>query len=47
LRFFGGLNEVETAAVLGVSERTVRNDWKLAKAWLYREITPEQSGVAH
>jgi RNA polymerase sigma factor (TIGR02999 family) len=41
LRFFGGLNEVETAAVLGVSERTVRNDWKLAKAWLYREITPE------
>ena len=41
LRFFGGLNEVETASVLGVSERTVRNDWKLAKAWLYREITPE------
>ena len=41
LRFFGGLNEVETALVLGVSERTVRNDWKLAKAWLYREITHE------
>jgi RNA polymerase sigma factor (TIGR02999 family) len=39
LRFFGGLNEVETALVLGVSERTVRNDWKLAKAWLYREIS--------
>src|SRR5215471_16786961 len=41
LRFFGGLNEVETASVLGVSERTVRKDWKLAKAWLYREITAE------
>jgi RNA polymerase sigma factor (sigma-70 family) len=39
LRFFGGLNEVETGLVLGVSERTVRQDWKLAKAWLYREIT--------
>ena len=41
LRFFGGLNEAETALVLGVSERTVRHDWKLAKAWLYREITRE------
>jgi RNA polymerase sigma factor (TIGR02999 family) len=41
LRFFGGLNEVETGLVLGVSERTVRQDWKLAKAWLYREITGE------
>jgi len=38
LRFFGGLNEVETASVLGVSERTIRSDWKLAKAWLYREL---------
>jgi len=27
--------------MLGVSQRAVRNDWKLAKAWLYREITPE------
>ena len=41
LRFFGGLNEVETGLVLGISERTVRQDWKLAKAWLYREITRE------
>ena len=39
LRFFGGLNEVETALVLGVSERTVRKDWKLAQLWLYRVIT--------
>ena len=41
LRFFGGLNEVETALVLGLSERTIRNEWKLAKAWLYREISAE------
>src|SRR5215471_185279 len=41
LRFFGGLSEVETGLVLGVSERTVRKDWRLAKAWLYREITGE------
>jgi RNA polymerase sigma factor (TIGR02999 family) len=46
LRFFGGLNEVEIGLVLGVSERTVRKDWKLAKAWLYREITSEESGRA-
>jgi RNA polymerase sigma factor (TIGR02999 family) len=41
LRFFGGLNEVETALVLGVSERTIRREWKLAKAWLYRELAAE------
>jgi len=41
LRFFGGLNEAETALVLGVSERTIRREWKLAKAWLYREVTAE------
>ena len=39
LRFFGGLNEVETALVLGLSERTIRNEWKLAKAWLLRELS--------
>jgi len=41
LRFFGGLNEAETALVLDVSERTIRREWKLAKAWLYREVTAE------
>jgi RNA polymerase sigma factor (TIGR02999 family) len=41
LRFFGGLNEAETGLVLGVSERTIRREWKLAKAWLYREVTAE------
>ncbi|RPJ87115.1 MAG: sigma-70 family RNA polymerase sigma factor [Acidobacteria bacterium] len=39
LRFFGGLNEKETAAALGVSEETVRRDWRLAKAWLLRWLS--------
>lgn len=34
LRFFGGLSVRETAGVLGVSERTVEADWRLARAWL-------------
>jgi RNA polymerase sigma factor (TIGR02999 family) len=37
-RFFGGLTEEETAAVLGVTARTVRRDWIKAKGWLYREL---------
>jgi RNA polymerase sigma factor (TIGR02999 family) len=42
LRFFGGLSIEETAEVLGVSAGTVMRDWTFAKAWLRREITPEQ-----
>ena len=38
LRFFGGLNIEETAEVLKVSPDTVRRDWRLAKAWLLREL---------
>ena len=38
LRFFGGLTEDEIAVALKVSPRTVRNDWRLARAWLYREL---------
>ena len=38
LRFFGGLSVDETAVVLGVSPQTVMRDWKLAKAWLTREM---------
>jgi RNA polymerase sigma factor (TIGR02999 family) len=41
LRFFGGLNAEETAAVLQISLRTVEREWRLAKAWLYREIRSE------
>jgi RNA polymerase sigma factor (TIGR02999 family) len=39
LRCFGGLSVDETADVLGVSPETVMRDWKLAKAWLLRELT--------
>ncbi len=39
LRYFGGLNEEEVAEVLKVSPRTVRHDWSLARAWLYRELS--------
>ena len=38
LRFFGGLSVEETASVLGVSVDTVMRDWKLAKAWLLKEL---------
>jgi RNA polymerase sigma-70 factor, ECF subfamily len=38
LRFFGGLTVEETAAVLSVSHDTVMRDWKLARAWLRREL---------
>ena len=38
LRFFGGLSIEETAEVLKVSPETVKRDWKLAKAWLRREL---------
>jgi RNA polymerase sigma factor (TIGR02999 family) len=38
LRFFGGLTEAEAAEALGISSRTVKRDWSMAKAWLYTEI---------
>jgi len=38
LRFFGGLSEDEIASVLDISSRTVRRDWKLARAWLRKEL---------
>jgi RNA polymerase sigma factor (TIGR02999 family) len=38
LRYFGGLSVEETAAVLKISEQSVLRDWKLAKAWLQREM---------
>src|SRR5689334_3109880 len=39
LRYFGGLSEEETAQVLGISSKTVQRDWKVAKAWLYGQLT--------
>ncbi len=38
LRFFGGLTEPEIATLLQVSPRTVSSDWRLARAWLLRQI---------
>ncbi|MEO7724427.1 MAG: sigma-70 family RNA polymerase sigma factor [Chthoniobacterales bacterium] len=39
LRFFGGLTTEEAAEVLDVSPRTIKREWRRAKAWLHREIT--------
>jgi len=41
LRFFVGLTEAEIADVLGVSERTVRREWRLARTRLFRELSEE------
>jgi RNA polymerase sigma-70 factor, ECF subfamily len=41
LRFFGGLSVEESAEVLKVSRETVKRDWRLAKVWLFRELSTE------
>jgi len=38
LRYFAGLTVEETARVVGRSSRTVKREWRLAKAWLYQEL---------
>lgn len=38
LRFFAGMSEEEAGNVLGVSARTVKRDWRIAKAWLFKEL---------
>jgi RNA polymerase sigma-70 factor, ECF subfamily len=43
LKFFGGLTEEQAAIALGISTRTVKRDWRLAKAWLYQELNTEKS----
>jgi RNA polymerase sigma-70 factor (ECF subfamily) len=42
LRFFGGLTVEETAAVLRISPATVKREWAIAKAWLYRALTKRE-----
>ena len=42
MRFFAGLTVDETAHVLGRSPRTVKREWQLAKAWLFRELRQER-----
>jgi RNA polymerase sigma factor (TIGR02999 family) len=44
LRYFGGLTVEETAAALDVSPVTVKRDWALARAWLFRELGPAAHG---
>ena len=39
LRYFGGLTANETADTLGISRRTVLADWRVARVWLYRELS--------
>lgn len=46
LRYFGGLSVEETAEVLNVSAVTVMREWSKAKAWLFRELSPETSDDA-
>ena len=45
LRYFGGLSLEETAEVLGVSQETAKRDWKMARAWLYTQLTGEQKPI--
>jgi RNA polymerase sigma factor (TIGR02999 family) len=44
LRFFGGLTVAETAEVMSISEATVAREWRMARAWLRREIERGSSG---
>ena len=38
MRFFAGMSEDEIAEVLGVSARTINREWRMARAWLYKEV---------
>ena len=46
LRFFGGLTTEEIGAALAISPRTVKREWRMARAWLRREVSTEGSNVA-
>jgi RNA polymerase sigma factor (TIGR02999 family) len=43
LRFYAGLSVEETAEAMGISESTVKREWRLAKAWLHRELAAAAS----
>jgi RNA polymerase sigma-70 factor (ECF subfamily) len=45
LRFFGGLTVEETAHVLGISPKTVKRDWSVAKAWLHGDLKQGHGNV--
>ncbi len=44
LRYFAGLNIEETAQALKISRETAKRDWKVAKAWLRRELEQGEAG---
>jgi RNA polymerase sigma-70 factor, ECF subfamily len=46
LRFFGGLTVEETAEVVGISPKTVKRDWTVAKAWLHGELKASYGNAA-
>lgn len=46
MRFFAGLEVKEVAQALGVSEPTVKRDWRHAKAWLYRRLETDEGGAS-
>jgi RNA polymerase sigma factor (TIGR02999 family) len=45
LRYFGGLTVEETAEVLGISPRTVKRDWSVARAWLHGEVSGRRDAL--
>jgi RNA polymerase sigma factor, TIGR02999 family len=46
LRYFGGLSVEETAEVLGISPETAKRDWRMAKTWLFSELSGENQSAA-
>src|SRR5271166_6669012 len=46
LRFFGGLTVEQTAELLGISPKTVKRDWSMAKAWLHGDLKASHGNVA-
>jgi RNA polymerase sigma-70 factor (ECF subfamily) len=42
MHFFAGMTFEEIAAILGVSSRTVKRDWTMARAWLHQELSPKR-----
>lgn len=45
LRFFGGMTIEETAEVMGISTATIKREWAVARAWLFRELSAEASSA--
>ena len=42
LHYFGGLSMTQIAALLHISERSVKRDWSLARIWLFENLRPSQ-----